>query len=259
MQRRRWATKTTLLAFAFLSLAVLLYEQQKQEKAHHPPHWSYEGTAGPEHWGELSPEYSTCKTGREQSPIDITGPSAADLPAIEFNYTATSLRTIDNGHTIQVNSDGRSFIKVGAREYHLLQFHFHHPSEEQINGKAHDLVVHLVHQDAQGRKAVVAVLADQGESNAAIKTVFDHLPRAKEQEVTDAAMVNPKDLLPAARGYYTFHGSLTTPPCSEGVTWLVLQQPVTLSPSELTRFTHLYPNNARPLQPLNGRTVLSTR
>lgn len=248
-----------MLVFAFLSLAVAWYEQQKQEKPHHPPHWSYAGTAGPEHWGELSSEYSTCKTGRTQSPINITGSSSADLPAIEFNYTATALRLIDNGHTIQVNGDGRSFIKIGAREYHLLQFHFHHPSEEQINGKVHDLVVHLVHQDTQGHKAVIAVLADQGESNPAIKTIFDNLPRAKEQEVTAATTINPESLLPAARAYYTFDGSLTTPPCSEGVTWLVLKQPVTLSPSELAQFTHMYPNNARPVQPLNGRTVLSTR
>lgn len=215
--------------------------------------------AGPDHWSDLSSEYSTCKIGHEQSPINITGSSPANLPAIEFNYTPAALRLTDNGHTIQVNSDGRSFIKIGAREYYLLQFHFHHPSEEQINGKSHDLVVHLVHQDTQGHKAVVAVLLDRGESNPVIKSIFDNLPRAKEQEVTAAATVNPEGLLPAVRGYYTFYGSLTTPPCSEGVTWLILKQPVTLSPSEFAQFTRLYPNNARPVQPLNGRTVLSTR
>jgi carbonic anhydrase len=258
MQCRGWTTKENLLFFVFLSVALLWYEQQ-QEKLDHPRHWGYAGETGPEHWGELTPEYSACKTGREQSPINITASSPADLPAIEFTYSAAALKIIDNGHTIQVNGDGHSFITIGAEHYRLVQFHFHHPSEEQINGKAHDLTVHLVHQDAQGHKAVIAVLVDTGESNPAIKTVFDHLPRSKDLEITAEATVNPEDMLPRVRGYYTFAGSLTTPPCSEGVTWYVLKQPITLSLAELAQFARLYPNNARPVQPLNGRTILSTR
>ena len=247
------------MGIAFLIFALVSHEQQRVETEHHPAHWSYEGATGPEHWGELSSEYSVCKTGREQSPIDISHASVANLAPIEFNYSATSLRVINNGHTIQVTSNGNDFISIAGTRYQLVQFHFHHPSEEQIEGKTHVLVVHLVHQDHSGRKAVVAVLFDLGESNPAIKTIFDNLPRVKNQEITSAATVNPENLLPAVRGYYTFSGSLTTPPCSEGVTWFVLKHPVTLSRSELAKFSHLYPNNTRPVQPLNGRTVLSTR
>jgi carbonic anhydrase len=169
------------------------------------------------------------------------------------------LKIINNGHTVQVNSDGRSSMTVGGKQYRLVQFHFHHPSEEEINGKTHDMVIHLVHQDAEEHKAVIAVLVDQGPSNSALKTIFSHLPQTSEGEVTTGATINPADLLPKAASYYTFPGSLTTPPCSEGVTWFVLKQPVTLSQSELEQFVKLYPHNALPVQALHQRTVLSTR
>jgi carbonic anhydrase len=230
-----------------------------EQEAHHPPHWSYEGATGPDHWGDLSPEYAKCKTGSEQSPVNITSSVASDLPAIEFHYTESALKIINNGHTVQVNSDGRSSMTAGGKQYKLLQFHFHHPSEEQMNGKSHDMVIHLVHQDAEEHKAVIAVLVDQGPSNSLIQTIFSHLPQASEGEVTTGATINPAGLLPKAASYYTFPGSLTTPPCSEGVTWFVLKQPVTLSQSELEQFVKLYPHNARPVQPLHQRTVLSTR
>jgi carbonic anhydrase len=150
-------------------------------------------------------------------------------------------------------------MTVGGKLYKLLQFHFHHPSEEQINGKSHDLVIHLVHKDMEGHLAVVAVLVDQGTSNSVLKTIFDHLPRASEGEVTTGITINPAGLLPKTGSYYTFPGSLTTPPCSEGVTWFVFKEPMTLSQSELDQFVKLYPHNARPVQPLHQRTVLSTR
>ncbi|HEY2169821.1 MAG TPA: carbonic anhydrase family protein [Candidatus Angelobacter sp.] len=247
--------RTLILILAMMSFTLLSYEQEK----HGPPHWSYEGPTGPDRWGDLNSDYSKCKTGSDQSPINITDSVEADLPAIEFHYTETVLKIIDNGHTVQVNSDGRSSMTVGGKQYQLLQFHFHHPSEEQMNGKSHDMVIHLVHQDAEEHKAVIAVLVDQGPSNPVLKTIFNHLPRASEGEVTTGATINPADLLPKTGSYYTFPGSLTTPPCSEGVTWFVLKQPVTLSQFELEQFVKLYPHNARPVQPLHQRTVLSTR
>jgi len=247
--------KISILIVALLSLTLRSWEQE----AHHPPHWSYEGTTGPDRWGDLNSDYAKCKTGSEQSPINITGSVASDLPAIEFHYTDSALKIINNGHTVQVNSDGRSSMTVAGKQYQLLQFHFHHPSEEQMNGKSHDLVIHLVHKDAEGHMAVVAVLADQGPDNSVLKTIFNHLPQTSEGEVTTGVTINPADLLPKTSSYYTFPGSLTTPPCSESVTWFVLKQPVTLSQSELEQFVKLYPHNARPVQPLHQRTVLSTR
>jgi carbonic anhydrase len=243
----------SLLAFALF--AALLYAQPGQP----PPHWSYEGEAGAAHWGDLSPDFAVCKTGHQQSPVNITNAVVSKLPAIEFDYKPAVLKIVDNGHTVQVNYPLGSYIKVGDRTYQLLQFHFHHPSEEQIQGKSHDLVIHLVHQDAEQHKAVVAVLADRGQSNPVIQAVFSHLPKSKGQEVTTDQTINAGDLLPATRSYYTFPGSLTTPPCSEGVTWFVLKASVTLSSSELGQFTSLYPHNARPVQPLNGRKVLAQR
>lgn len=247
--------RISVLVVGLLSLSLCSSEQE----AHHPSHWSYEGATGPDHWGDLSPDYAKCKTGSEQSPINITSSVASDLPAIEFHYTESALKIINNGHTVQVNSDGRSSMTVGGKQYKLLQFHFHHPSEEQMNGKSHDMVIHLVHQDAEEHKAVIAVLVDQGASNSALKTIFSHLPRDSEGEVTTGAAINPADLLPKATSYYTFPGSLTTPPCSQGVTWFVLKQPVTVSQDELEQFVRLYPHNARSVQPLHQRTVLSTR
>ena len=235
--------------------AVLSYSQP----AHHTPHWSYLGATGPVHWGDLSSEFSTCKTGHQQSPLDITNAVPSDLPAIDFHYEPATLKIIDNGHTIQVTYPPGSYITIGNQRYQLLQFHFHHPSEELIQGKAYDLVIHLVHQDAEEHKAVVAVLVNQGQNNPALDTIFSHLPKSRGKEVETHISINARDLLPAERSYYTFPGSLTTPPCSEGVTWFVLKTPLTLSKSALAQFTQLYPHNVRPAQRLYGRHVLAAR
>jgi carbonic anhydrase len=243
--------KKLSVVFAFILGTSLSYAQEPQ----HPQHWSYEGATGPAHWGDLNPDYSVCKTGQEQSPIDIVNAIAEKLPPIEFHYLQSPLRLIDNGHTVQVNYEPGSYITVSGKRYELLQFHFHHPSEEAIHGRHHDLVIHLVHKDAEGQLAVVAVLFTEGASDAGIKAVVEHLPTVKEQEITTDATVAATSLLPQTRNYYTFRGSLTTPPCSEGVTWFVLQRPSTLSHSELAALVKLYPHNVRPVQPVNARTV----
>jgi len=194
-----------------------------------------------------------------QSPIDIRDDSVrkSDLPAIEFRYKPSKLKIVDNGHTVQVNYDPGSFISVADKRYELVQFHFHKPSEEKVNGKTYDMVAHLVHRDAAGSLAVVAVLLAAGDKeNALIKTLWDNVPKTKENEVAvDTVSIDAADLLPASSAYYTFAGSLTTPPCSEGVTWFVLQHPTGVSANEITRFAKLYPKNARPVQPLNGREI----
>lgn len=219
-------------------------------------HWSYGGHGGPAEWAALNPEFATCKLGRHQSPIDIRGAKTADLPAIAFNYQPVPLSVIDNGHTIQVNYAPGSWIDVGGARYELVQFHFHKPSEEKIDGKAHAMVAHLVHKNAEGRLAVVAVLLDGGGASATIDSIWKNLPAEKEKAVTvPGVSVDASTLLPKDRAYYTFQGSLTTPPCSEDVTWLVLKTPTKISDGEIARFAKIYPMNARPTQPLNGRPI----
>ena len=179
-----------------------------------------------------------------------------DLPAIEFHYQPSPLAVIDNGHTIQVNYAPGSWIDIGGARYDLVQFHFHKPSEEKIDGKAHAMVAHLVHKNAEGKLAVVAVLLDGGGANAMIDSIWKNLPKEKEKQVVVAeTTVDASALLPKEHAYYTFQGSLTTPPCSEDVKWLVLKAPTKVSDGEIATFAGIYPMNARPTQPLNGRLI----
>ena len=228
---------------------------------HHPEHvWDYGESKGPNHWGELKPEFAPCKDGHRQSPIDIRNPQKADLPPIQFNYKPSPLHIIDNGHTIMINYSPGSFISVGGKKYVLKQFHFHRPSEEKINGKGFEMVVHLVHADSEGKLAVVAVLLERGEDNPLVHEIWNDLPKEKEKEESlDAIQIDLSGLLPADRGYYTFPGSLTTPPCSENVTWFVLRHPVTVSAAEIEQFSKVYRHDARPTQPLFGRIVLESK
>ena len=223
-------------------------------------HWTYRGHGGPAEWGALGPEFTTCKLGKNQSPIDIRGAQPADLPPIKFDYKPSPLKVIDNGHTIQVSYAPGSSIDVGGVRYELVQFHFHKPSEEKIDGKAHAMVAHLVHKSADGKLAVVAVLLDAGGASALIDSVWKNLPTEKEKEALfQNVTVDATDLLPASRGYYTFQGSLTTPPCSEDVTWMVLKTPVKIANAEIAAFGKIYPMNARPTQPINGRAIRATK
>jgi len=224
---------------------------------HHAEHaWDYGEELGPSHWGDLKPEFATCKTGHQQSPIDIRNAQKAQLPAIHFDYKPSPLHIIDNGHTIMVNYLPGSSISVGDKKYVLKQFHFHRPSEEQINGKAFAMNIHLVHADPQGKLAVVAVLLQQGEENPLVSELWKHLPGEKDkEEQLDNVQIDASHLLPSNRSYYTFPGSLTTPPCTEDVKWFVLKNPMTVSAGEIERFSQLYPHNARPAQPMYDRTV----
>jgi len=225
-------------------------------------HWSYNGDTDPAHWANLEGDFKTCSTGKNQSPIDIRHEAVhdADLPPLQFAYQPAPLRIIDNGHTIQVIYAPGSFLTVGGKRYELVQFHFHHPSEEKIDGKGHEMVAHLVHKDADGKLAVVAVLLDVGDANALVNTLWAHLPAVKEKEMVDAAAsINVADLLPKDHSYYSFTGSLTTPPCTEGVSWFLLRQPANVSSQQVAEFARHYPMNARPVQPLNGRDIRAGR
>jgi carbonic anhydrase len=253
----RFICRTALFA-SNLSLLMLPSFIAAQES--HPPHWTYSGAEDPKHWGKLDPAYSACFLGRTQSPINIASGKPTDLPALTLDYKTVPLNIIDNGHTIQVNYAPGSTLTVGDKTYSLKQFHFHHPSEEHVNGKGFPLVAHLVHADADGHLAVVAVLFQEGIANSLIDSLWKNIPSEKEkvQDVSSVS-VQAQDLLPNERGYFTYAGSLTTPPCSEGVTWYVLKNHTTISSAQVAAFAKIYSKNARPIQPTNGREILQTK
>jgi len=219
-------------------------------------HWGYAGEAGPDHWAAMKGEFSACSDGTRQSPINIDQSVSADLGSIEFNYNITQIEIVNNGHTIQVNNSGKSTIKIGAREFDLLQFHFHSPSENTVGNKPFDMEMHLVHKNDQGELAVVAVFLKAGEVNSQLNKFWKEMPASVDKKMLQAS-INPKDLLPANKAFYHFKGSLTTPPCSEGVNWFVLKNTVDVSKDQVSKFLAVIGNNARPVQANNGRFVLS--
>jgi carbonic anhydrase len=223
-------------------------------------HWSYDGETGPNHWGDLNREYVSCKTGHHQSPINIGQTHKGDLPAIEFDYKTAPLHIIDNGHTVMINYPPGSSIRVGDKRFELKQFHFHLPSEEMIKGKKYAMTLHLVHEAEDGSTAVVAVLLQQGGDNPLLDELWEDVPREKDKEaLLDSVQINVTSLLPADRGYYTYAGSLTTPPCTEDVTWYVLKHPVAISAEEIREFSKLYRHDARPIQPVYDRVVSESK
>lgn len=221
-------------------------------------HWDYYGKTGPLGWGHLDPAYRLCSQGKEQSPIDIRGAHLNKaLQPIEFHYMAASAEVENNGHTVVVNVKPGSYIMANGVRYDLQQFHFHHPGEEAVNGKLTDMDIHLVHKSADGKLAVLAVrlTEDMGAPNATLAALWPHLPAAAGKTEAVSDMIDPGGLLPADRGYWTYMGSLTVPPCTEGVRWFVFEQPVTISRSQLRTFAAIYKINSRPLQDKNGRRI----
>jgi len=224
--------------------------------------WSYSGANGPPKWAKLDKEYALCGTGELQAPIDIVDAKVrkGDLPPILFNYKPSPLSIIDDGHTIRVDIAPGSRISVEGGVYDLTAIEFHKPGEVKVDGKAHEMSAHLFHKNKDGRIAIVAVPLEQGKENEVVKTLWSHLPVTKGKEVViDSVKINPVGLLPAKKDYYMFAGSLTTPPCSENVKWMVLMQPVQISGEQIRQFAKLYPMNARPAQALNDRDVQGSR
>jgi carbonic anhydrase len=217
--------------------------------------WSYEGELGPANWSKINDGWAKCGTGNRQSPIDLRDGIKVNLEQISFDYHPSSFNEVNNGHTIQVTVGGGNFITVGNQTYELEQFHFHRPSEERINGKGTEMVMHLVHKSAEGKIAIIAVLLERGQPHGLMQTIWDNLPLEKQEVVAPSIVIDPMDALPARRDYFTYMGSLSEPPCSEGVLWMVFKQPRQASPAQMALFSRLYPLNARPVQSTAGRMI----
>lgn len=217
--------------------------------------WSYEGSTGPEHWSRLRGDYALCGNGKRQSPIDIRDGIGVYLDPIDFDYKASSFGVIDTGRTVQVNVADGNFIEVMGRRYQLDRIEFRRPAEERISGRQFDMGAHLIHKDAEGRTAVVAVLLDRGAEQPVIQAVWNNLPLEKGEELPARSGIDVTGLLPSDRRYYTYMGSMTTPPCKEGVLWMVMKSPVAISSDQLAIFSRLYPMNARPVQSASGRLI----
>lgn len=219
-------------------------------------HWGYEGAIGPDHWGDVDAASKVCSAGSQQSPIDIVGSIKAQLPPLHFGWRKKADAIVNNGHTIQLNIEPGSTLKVGKDDYALVQFHFHRPSEHTIAGKSYPMEVHFVHRNAAGGQAVVGVLMTAGKTNASFGKIVATMPAHEGPAVKADAAIDPTKLLPAALGYYRYAGSLTTPPCSEVVNWFLLREPIQVAQADIDAFAKLYPMNARPVQKDNRRFVL---
>jgi carbonic anhydrase len=217
--------------------------------------WSYEGELGPANWSKINVDWAKCGMGNRQSPIDLRDGIKVNLEQIGFDYHPSSFNEVNNGHTIQVTVGGGNFITVGNQTYELQQFHFHRPSEEKVNGKGTEMVMHLVHRSAEGKIAIVAVLLERGQPHGLMQTIWDNLPLEKQEVVSPSSVIDPMDALPQKRDYFTYMGSMTEPPCTEGVLWLVFKQPRQASPAQMALFSRLYPLNARPVQSTGGRMI----
>ena len=248
------------MKFAVLIAAAILIPAPSTAQWKTP--WTYQGA---DHWSDLDPDYAACNTGTQQSPIDIRNAQKAGLPAIQFEYRSGPLKyLINNGATIRVNyhdtPGAGSFLIAGDTRYQLTQFHFHRPSEEFIDGEPYAMEVHLMHQSSAGKVAGVTVFLKAGAPNATVQKLWDHMPQTESKEIEiPGEEVDPAALLPRSRTYYMYTGSLTAPPCTEGVIWYVLKTPVEISPAQIDAFAKLYPHDVRPVQPLNGRVIQVSR
>lgn len=227
----------------------------------HPPHWTYSGEEGPEKWGDLTQDFGLCKVGVNQTPIDLLPKKVEkdkSLKALEFGLKPIPLKVLNNGHTVQVVATDTATLNAAGDTWSLAQFHFHAPSEHTVDGKHFDMELHFVHKNAKGALAVVGVLLKKGKANKALASVFDAAPAevSKDPKSVEGVMVDVSSLLPAKAPYSTYPGSLTTPPCSEGVTWFVLDKVAEVSEAQIAKFREVtHGDTARPVQPLGARKV----
>ncbi len=247
-------TLSTILASSFCALSIAL-----PAFAGGGAEWSYDGKGTD--WGTLSKDYAVCSSGKEQSPINIqTGDiPRAELSIPKINWKSFTPEIVNNGHTIQVNTDGKAgFTKVNGKKYQLLQFHFHHGSEHTLNDEQSPMEVHFVHQSEEGDLLVVGAMIEEGEENQALKALWSNIPEKKVSEKL-AEKFDSYSLIPEDHAAFRYKGSLTTPPCTEIVTWNLMEKPVTASKEQIEAFAKLYPNNFRPVQDVNRRFVLSVK
>jgi len=245
--------KLALLVWLLSAVTVFAEEVGHAVASGHAAHWTYEGEAGPAKWGKLSAEFAECSIGHAQSPINLTAAETAQMPPVVPAYVTPPLHIINNGHTIMVSTSDGGETNFAGKQYKLVQFHFHAPSEHKIDGKTYAMEIHLVHRDSNGQLAVLGVMAKRGKENPEIKRLWENIPKeaANKQVKVDIA-----SMLPSDKSYYHYVGSLTTPPCSEGVMWYVLKKPIEASADQLQKLAALFKHNERPVQPLNGRKLL---
>ncbi|MFK8185665.1 MAG: carbonic anhydrase [Phormidesmis sp.] len=244
------------LCFAIaLAFSLVLSSLTENALANDIP-WTYQAETGPAHWAELDETFALCQSGKHQSPTNLTAAASADLANPNFHYEPVPLNLLNNGHTVQVPYAPGSYVELDGDRYNLLQFHLHSPSEHTIDNQSSAAELHLVHQNDAGDLAVVSVLLQKSTtSNNAYNNISNNLPAKAGDKVRTETTINAQDLLPTTTTTYRYTGSLTTPPCSEAVTWLVMTEPVVLSADHIARYEQLLNNNNRPLQPLNERTV----
>ena len=239
-------------SLSFPSLQAAIASESKVE-------WGYEEENGPELWGELSPDFGVCQAGQQQSPVDLQDALSAKLPELQLKYNEEALRIINNGHTIQINTTPGNRIALGDQDFELLQFHFHHPSEHAVKGQRYLMETHFVHRNEEGEFVVLGALMQEGKRNEALQLILESMPAIAGPEHTiEGVNVNMVQLLPVDQSAYQYFGSLTTPPCSELVRWIVFQQPIEISKEQAEEFAKVFPWNARPLQPLNRRFLLES-
>ena len=226
-----------------------------KKQAHSGVDWGYTGSGAAHNWGDLDKQYKSCKKGMKQSPVNISKFMQKEMEPLKAAYGQSPLMVVNNGHTVQVNYKEGSKLISGEKMYHLKQFHFHTPSEHYIDGTPYPMEVHFVHQADDGELAVVGVMMKIGKKNETIGQIWSHIPKSGETNMPKDLKVSAADLLPRTGIYYKYDGSLTTPPCTEGVKWHVMQDPIEISQEQLTAFQALFPVNARPVQPLKGRVI----
>jgi len=244
-------------AHAVLLFAVAAMAAGKTAAQTNTP-WDYEGKRGALNWGKLDPNFRACSKGREQAPLDIRGAHLNKaLQPIEFHYISGAVKLENDGHTVAVHVDPGSYMVAGGVRYELIQFDFHHPSEEAVKGKFTDMDVQLLHRSNDGRLAIVTVrlIEDVSSSNAVLAMLWPHLPRKAGASEKVQEMVNAAGFLPVDRGYWTYMGSLSTPPCTEGVRWFVFVQELSVSRAQLRAFVALFRMNTRGLQDTHGRRI----
>jgi len=251
MHRRRALTLFAGLALCPLCASIGLAAEESK-------HWTYEGDTGPNTWGSLDAADAPCSAGNQQSPVDIIGAISARQPPLKIDWSGRADTIINNGHTIQLNFAGGGALHLGDHSYGLQQFHFHHPSEHLVDGKGFAMEAHFVHLAESGGLAVLGVFIVPGKSNAVLNKIVSIMPSEQGQAVAADPAIDPGRLLPKRQTFYHYAGSLTTPPCSQTVDWLVLARPIEAAATDIARFAKLYPMNARPVQKLDRRFILTS-